>query len=336
MYFDRLAGLLERHLPSFTHLLADANIFRLNPPTLPNTALPSDSPSDFLDAWEPDERTVQNFRLPFAKIALETAVSRHDAADSCIVLILKDLATREIDFLLGFVFDDIDVIAKGTFFALPDVDTTLSFSSTRTLLMSQMSVWRGNKKKGVQQLRFPIEWIQTVQFSMLKREISTSARVVSTLKSTDSWSKLKAESLFPLVNEERTKCFILQVKLLCERAVIGILIINEPACFIVEERLLNEPRSSNLPITRSTDKPHFIVLTPHQIRTRFMSLSDTPSSEDDDTKHVTPHERRGHYRTLRSERYKAARGRTIWIDPVWVGPTEAIKGKNRYLVRLDL
>jgi hypothetical protein len=39
---------------------------------------------------------------------------------------------------------------------------------------------------------------------------------------------------------------------------------------------------------------------------------------------------------LQSERFVKAKGQVIWIDPVWIGPSEAVKGANRYKVRLDL
>ncbi len=32
-----------------------------------------------------------------------------------------------------------------------------------------------------------------------------------------------------------------------------------------------------------------------------------------------PHQRRGHWKTLSAERFKAARGRRLWIKPLWVG-----------------
>jgi len=36
----------------------------------------------------------------------------------------------------------------------------------------------------------------------------------------------------------------------------------------------------------------------------------------------TPHHRRGHYATLRAERYRDNIGKQVWRRPAWVGPTE--------------
>ncbi len=52
---------------------------------------------------------------------------------------------------------------------------------------------------------------------------------------------------------------------------------------------------------------------------------------------VGAHERRGHWRRYRDERYsEETRSRPQWIEATWVGPSEAEVGAHRYRVRLDL
>jgi hypothetical protein len=51
---------------------------------------------------------------------------------------------------------------------------------------------------------------------------------------------------------------------------------------------------------------------------------------------VRPHQRRGHWRTLRDDRYGERKGQKIWIKPAWIGDREwAYKG-NIYRVQTDL
>lgn len=46
----------------------------------------------------------------------------------------------------------------------------------------------------------------------------------------------------------------------------------------------------------------------------------------------SPHQRRGHWATLKSERYKNKRGQRVWVRPAWVGDKEWIFEGNRYRV----
>jgi len=45
-----------------------------------------------------------------------------------------------------------------------------------------------------------------------------------------------------------------------------------------------------------------------------------------------PHQRRGHWATLRSERFKHKRGERVWVRPAWVGDREWVFEGNRYRV----
>lgn len=118
------------------------------------------------------------------------------------------------------------------------------------------------------------------------------------------------------------------------RALAMLVVINTPSSFVVEENPRHAAPTRPGMIPRSPTRPHYIVLTPTEIRRR-LNLPDVAHADGDGPKRRA-HERRGHWRTYTSERYSRARGQRQWIDACWIGPREADVGQNRYTVRLDL
>jgi hypothetical protein len=113
-------------------------------------------------------------------------------------------------------------------------------------------------------------------------------------------------------------------------AIEELMLLNEPSRFILEDRPLKE-RVNPKKILRSHERPIYTLLRPKEIRERMHlteHLVHTHSSP-------IPHERRAHKKVLRSERYKAARGRELFIPATWVGPHENTHGRRRYKVLLD-
>ena len=91
-----------------------------------------------------------------------------------------------------------------------------------------------------------------------------------------------------------------------------------------------EKRPKKIP--RLHQRPSYTLLRPNEIRRR-MRLPEPVG----DGSTPAPHERRGHWRLLRDERYKRAEDgsiRRIWIDSMWIGPTENIVGNKKYKVIL--
>ena len=120
---------------------------------------------------------------------------------------------------------------------------------------------------------------------------------------------------------------------------LSLMVVNTPAKFIVEESPLHPiaPRPGQIP--RSPSRPHYIVLEPTEIRRRLLMPNVVVPADGEPPipgMGRVPHERRGHWRTYTSERYRAARGQRRWIEACWIGPREAVVGQNRYLVRLDV
>ena len=110
---------------------------------------------------------------------------------------------------------------------------------------------------------------------------------------------------------------------------------NQPNHWILEETPARPRREGKVRREpRSHERPRYTLLKPEQIREK-LGLPD-PGEEGGTS--PTPHERRGHWRTYRHERFAASglASKRRWIKATWVGPSEAVIGKRRYKVCLDL
>lgn len=318
MFFDNLAGIVERHLPEFVGRLAEARIFRMEPRDS------SRAPSEAITQWEPDQQTIENFRLPFTTVAFERARIRQEADDSCIVIWSMNEAEREFGYLVARGERQDVFLATGTLIALPDVNQVLEPKNMdRAARLKSITAWKGSKREGGKPVPVSLLWIGQNPDPLSERERGP----------------LGVEETQRTIKKIEHSLNVHQVNLVnmnCACAVLSVLIVNDPTSFVVEERPLNPPRENpSNTIRRSVGRPHFIVLKPGQIRKRFL-YPETEEDEESETRKVTPHERRGHYRKLESERFKNVRGQVIWIKPMWVGPQEAVRGPNKYTVRLDL
>lgn len=121
-------------------------------------------------------------------------------------------------------------------------------------------------------------------------------------------------------------------------AAVEVAFINTPSRFVVEETPIHPaPPLQKGAIRRSPYRPHYIVLKPEQIRRTLIPPAAPAVGEPPiPGGHVKPHERRGHWRTYRAERYKNVKNQRRWIEAMWVGPQDAVVGPNRYVVRIDL
>ncbi len=106
-----------------------------------------------------------------------------------------------------------------------------------------------------------------------------------------------------------------------------------PSKFIFETRPSNPPKKKKGKTPRLSERPTYTMLEPGKIRKILKSESEVVQS---DRSSPIPHDRRGHWRTLRSEIFKNKQGQQVWINPVWIGCSEAQVGNKIYKVRLDL
>lgn len=107
---------------------------------------------------------------------------------------------------------------------------------------------------------------------------------------------------------------------------------NSPARFVVERTPAKAKREGKKKIARAHERPLYTLLTPGEIRERLGIGHTVPSAGPA----KAPHQRRRHYRVLKSDRYTQAKGRVLTIPATWVGPTEATVRRSRYKVRVDL
>jgi hypothetical protein len=113
-----------------------------------------------------------------------------------------------------------------------------------------------------------------------------------------------------------------------------LMLLNTPDRFILEASPaeLKVRKGTERKVRRSHERPTYTLLKPFEIR-KTMGIQE-PTGEKRQS--PIPHERRAHTRVLRSERYKAAKGKTIIVPAVWVGTHEAKVGNKMYRVMLDL
>jgi hypothetical protein len=110
------------------------------------------------------------------------------------------------------------------------------------------------------------------------------------------------------------------------------LVNRDPLLFVFEQAPVKAREAKKGRILRSHDRPRYIMLKPEAIR-RILGVKTPAASQPEGRR---PHERRRHWRVLKSEKFTQKRGERILIEAQWVGPSEAIQGRTRYKVRLDL
>lgn len=315
MLFDQFAGIVERHLPQFIPVMKKAKLFQIDNPE--NKAV-WELNNDMVSNRIVDEFLFENFRLPFNTIALEPNKT------TCQVLTNQNIDSNSIEFLTCTLYrsdhhPDIYSIANGTMTGF--LSSENGKTDFKKLAFSNTRAWQGSKKEGLK------EWSCYIEVTDQEIQIAT-----------DYWNKIQTNGL---TNQDKfgfEECKkTLQsadVKYACKYAMLSTAIINSPTHFIVEESQTTEKsKKTKKDIERSDNKPKYIIMTPGEIRKRFIRSADNTDPES--TNPVASHERRGHYRRLQSERFTNARGRIIWIASTWVGPSEAVIGKTRYKVLLD-
>ena len=113
-------------------------------------------------------------------------------------------------------------------------------------------------------------------------------------------------------------------------AIEEVMTFNTPDRFVLETIPSKRKRAKGR-IERSDSRPTYTLLRPDAIR-RTMGIS---SNAKEGFK-KRPHERRRHFRTYKSDRYKSAKGKTVVIPATWIGPSEAEIGNKRYRVCLEV
>lgn len=304
MIFDQFCGLVERHLPDAVPLLKLAHIFEF--PGVPHETLPKSYDEETLHLLS------ETFFLPFNVVAVEDPAS-------CVLLFDRT--------------KDQQGISEQRFFAecLPLDREHLS-----------------KCHEGIDALgsdnRFLQEGLLQIAFGRISRfQIDGKSgpplvidgqldRILLCDKRGVRLTETELMQRHPAIAERVTRSVLRNVMTAFEE----LFYFNVPSRFVVEKTVVKQrPPNPNTVIPRSETRPHFILLTPDQIRDT-LSREDVGQDPGTVRKSPKPHHRRRHYRRLKSDRYKEARGKTVCVPAVWVGPEEGIVGPNRYRVRLDL
>ena len=333
MMFDTLSGIAERHLPEFIPMLARARLFRMEAKSQSRTV------GEVIEDWHPDQRLIENFRLPFKTIAIEEADSRQHGSDRCVVFSLADEGARSFQFLTAWGSKgDAITIGAGALIALPGVESLEASNFDRLAKLVSLRNWEGTKKTGLREFRINLSLVNanSERIEVLEQGNAVQRALAKYAKGDESYkedlNRLGPGGIERYKDEIQANGSLLA----CLHGILSVLVINEPTRFIVEERLLHEPRQTQDKVVRSLERAHYIVLKPREIRNRLIYTGGHEESDDEERRKTGPHERRGHFRTLRSERFKQAKGQVIWINPMWIGPSECIHSSRRYKVRIDL
>jgi hypothetical protein len=292
-FFDRLCGIVERHIPELDPLMRSAKLFVFD-------KKPSEIISPILDA-ETIATMNDNFFLPFPVVAIE---------DSASVVLLEDVDGDACGIgSMRFFMEYMD--SHGSGFAEDGERSDGEFVRIQTGFIS-MRAFMG-AVAGQFQIQFCLN-----RYLVFRSDPKTS-NPTTDLRGNDcvaiDFDLFSRLSQSPKVALEE------------------MLIANTPSRFVLESapRKIRDPLKSPK-IPRSQDRPHYTLLTPGEIRRRFIR----PDSPAPSHKMEMGHERRRHFRTLHSEKFTRKRGQTILIPATWVGPHESKIGNRTYKVMLDL
>ncbi len=92
--------------------------------------------------------------------------------------------------------------------------------------------------------------------------------------------------------------------------------INAPTRFIVKQIPKKMGKAKKGQIPRLYQRPQYIILDKQNIKTRYLN------SQPKGHKSPMPHLRRGHYRTLTSEKYRRKKGQRVWVRATHVKGNE--------------
>lgn len=300
MIFDKLCGIAERHIPSIRKVLHEARVFLF--PGRAHEILKQEKMTD-----ETMYFLQESFFLPFPFIAVEDSVS-------CVLI--WDNEAGQVGLLNKTRFF-VECMALGT--NAEEFPDKLTPENTQELAALRAQL--------------PPETYSITAGRIVSYQYRPSGEKKLAVFGDIAWNMLATK--LQVVSPPRQISGGLGMDSALLRngvaALEEVMFFNTPDRFVVEKSPLKqkEPRNERR-ILRSDKRPVYTVLRPHEIRTT-MHLPSMPNGT-----HKSPHERRRHYRTFRSDFFKEKKGQTITIPACFIGPTEAIVGNHRYKVLVDL
>ena len=300
MLFDKLAGFVERHAPAMVDLIEKTALFDF-PYRAHETVRPGMFSQDDLD----------QFFLPFSQVAIE---------DRATCTFLFDSTEKQVGLSDPRCF--IDVIALGC--GDPD-----AFQDCNHAVDSEMRQWA--RQEGLHQFAFGRLLSMELPEGHTDYKIAGYVDRLLILNGRgEILSDLDSRQLRTFPDAEEACRGVLGNAITAVEELM--LVNNNPEYFILERSPAKARQVKKGRITRSPDRLRFVPLKPEAIR-KFMGVKQPDGNGPGGRR---PHERRRHWRTLNSERFTHKRGERILIEAQWIGPSEAVVGKTRYRVRLDI
>lgn len=328
MNYDRLAEAAERHFPQWAKIVQDARVFVIDREDEVFEKNHSELAKRTLRTWDADEAVIENFRLPFPTVAIECC--------GCTILHEVEPGKRIYRALMVGNMSAEMIVAECGLAAFPDENFLDHSKFGKAAAISNLRVWSWRRSR-VEEVQFSMNEVtgRSKSKAPMVAMVGEGLQVGSDIYYGSEARQVAVDLLPELeadVDVSRAKVAYMQ---LCASVWFS-LRICEPSSFVVEHTHVDfvpkEPKKGK--VIRSPYRPHYIVLTPGEIRKRFIRDDDGESIPSGMTRR--PHERRGHFRKLTSEKFVSKRNHVIWIKPCWVGKTEGVIGKNRYVVRLDI
>src|SRR5678815_1797776 len=278
MQFDRLAEIAEKHFPQYAPMVQDARLFALHDRGERIKTEP-------LESWEPDEQVSENFRIPFEVVAI-------DSGTSCICLKAID-AGKRIYQLIGFNGNKRDqLFCSAKITAFPSGLIEDSGRLGKVVSVEDLEVWKGKggELEEVNFLKSELAITEKIREGFMGHAVvSASESAVSkpATISVDGGPKLGLKEALRFYGKEKLKMraevsvgeleysmdlYRANIAFLeCNFAAMAVLVICEPSTFIVETSEIGlRPRVPQAgKVIRSPYRPHFIVLTPGEIKKRY-------------------------------------------------------------------
>lgn len=303
MIFDQFAGFIERHEPAMVEAARQIHLFEF-----PYQAHKIIGPDAFV------QEDLDDFILPFPMVAIEDSAG-------CVILI----DSQEKQFGLKSPRAFIDIVPMGK-----DREHFANHDDTSTAEQRQEA-----KQEGLHQIAFgELHSMALVQSPDKPSTYQIQARVLRFVVM-DKRGNLRLDLNVQDFADPESKQAMQGIFRNVTTAIEELMLAQKDRRLFVLEKAPVRPREEKKGrIARSQDRPKYVLLSPEAIR-QEMGIKATAGKGEGGQK--APHERRRHWRTLRSERFTHKQGERILIEAHWVGQSEVIRGgKTRYRVRLDV
>ena len=305
MIFDQLAGIAEAHWPHLMKILHKVRLFEF--PARPQDVLKRTFTAEEAETWS------ERFFLPFGHVAIE---------DKATCVVMWDSLPNQCGLSGQRYFID----------CLPIYGSIDNFrEGDRENAEEALASLQAKFPKGAMIVTVG----QVDRLTLTPPDRTYLDGTVGSLMVADKHKIHFTPAQFAEMVRQGVSPFEVRAALTNAKVAIEeVLYFNTCERFVVERtpvkpRVLKGRTKGRL--LRSHDRPLYTLLTPREAR-EHMRLDAVVGGRA----HPVAHERRRHLRTYSADRYVNVKGKTKVIPATWVGPSEAIVGKHRWKVRLDI